>query len=364
MVGSRITVLMPVYNAERFLREAIDSILAQSFKPFEFLIIDDGSTDRSVEIIESYRDPRIRFVRNSQNLGITPTLNRGIRMASCELIARMDADDVSHPQRLQKQFAYMKRNPRCALLSTWARVISEDNKLIRLERYRSNFYYYNLTFECWMYHPTVMFRKSAVEQIGMYAMPYSEDYDLFWRMSARFQIANLAEALVDYRVSSTSLNTVLKKAEYDIANEQNVLRNIRYYLGNDFNISHASLECLRHNFRPLLNQYSLQTVMESLSVLDAVTEKILITENANRDVKSIRRARYFKRKFILNELAKSLPILQSIELLVRTRAWITLAVVMKGFVKWNLKQGVKKFRTYTNAAGFKIFSSEAIKNSQ
>jgi glycosyltransferase involved in cell wall biosynthesis len=355
---------MPVYNAERFLREAIDSILAQSFKPFEFLIIDDGSTDRSAEIIESYRDPRIRFVRNPENLGITPTLNRGIRMASCELIARMDADDVSHPQRLQKQFAYMKRNPKCALLSTWARVISEDNNLIRLERYRSNFYYFNLTFECWMYHPTIMFRKSAVEEIGMYAMPYSEDYDLFWRMSTRFPIANLAEPLVDYRVSSTSLNTVLKKAEYDIANEQNVLRNIRYYLGSDFRISHTALECLRHNFRPLLSHYSPQTVMESLSVLDAVTEKMLQKENVNRDVRSIRRARFFKRKFILSELAQSLPLLQSVELLVRTRAWMVLAMVIKNYAKWNLKQGIKLFRGYTSAAGFKISSSEAIKNSR
>ena len=126
MVGPRITVLMPVYNAERHLREAIDSILAQSFKPFEFLIIDDGSTDRSASIIASYRDERIRFFRNETNLGISATLNKGIALSSCELIARMDADDISHPQRLQKQFGFMKRNPACALLSTWARVVNED----------------------------------------------------------------------------------------------------------------------------------------------------------------------------------------------------------------------------------------------
>lgn len=362
MVGSRVTVLMPVYNAERFLRQAVDSILSQSFKHFEFLIIDDGSTDRSAEIIESYRDPRIRFVRNAENLGITPTLNRGIEMASCELIARMDADDISHPHRLQKQFAFMKRNPDCALLSTWARVISEDNRFIRLERYRSNFYYYNLTFECWMYHPTIMFRKSAVEQIGMYAMPFSEDYDLFWRMSTRFRIANLAEALVDYRLSPTSLNTVLKKNEYEIANEQNVLRNIRYYLGSDFQISHASLECLRHNFRPLLNDYDLRAVMESLAVLDAVTIKILEKDNINRDGESIRGARHYKRKFILTELAKALPLARAVELLIRTNSWITLAMILKNFAKWRIKKGVKIFRSYTSAARFKIFSSQAIKN--
>jgi glycosyltransferase involved in cell wall biosynthesis len=363
MVGPRVTVLMPVYNAERFLIEAIDSILHQSFRHFEFLIIDDGSTDNSVAIIESYKDPRIRFVRNEKNLGITPTLNKGVGLASCELVARMDADDISHPQRLQKQFGYMKRNPECALLSTWARVVSEDKKFIRLERYRSNFYYYNLTFECWMYHPTIMFRKSAVEQVGMYSMPYSEDYDLFWKISTRFLIANLTEPLVDYRISSTSLNTVLKKTEYDIANEQNVLRNIRYYMGEDFQVSHASLECLRHNFQPIVKNYSLQTVMESLSMLDAITEKILRKENINRDARSIRRARYFKRKFILKQLGKTLPLLPGIELLVRTHAWITLFTLIKNFLKWQLKQKIKIFTSQSSGTKFKTISSQGAKNS-
>jgi glycosyltransferase involved in cell wall biosynthesis len=363
MVAPRITVLMPVYNAEAYLREAIDSILDQSFKHFEFLIIDDGSTDASADIIRSYRDPRIRFVQNSKNLGITPTLNKGIALASCELIARMDADDISYPQRLQKQFGYMKRNPKCALLSTWARVISEHKKFVRLERYRSNFYYYNLTFECWMYHPTIMFRKAAVEQVGMYSMPYSEDYDLFWKISTRFPIANLPEALVDYRISSTSLNTVLKKTEYEIANEQNVLRNIRYYMGEDFQISRASLECLRHNFRPMLSAYNVEAVMESLSVLDAITEKIIRKENVNRDLRSIMRAHYFKRKFILSELGKALPLIRSVELLMRAKAWATLITIINNFLKAHLKQKIKTFRNYRLGTVFKIFNSQIVKNS-
>jgi glycosyltransferase involved in cell wall biosynthesis len=363
MVTPRITVLMPVYNAARFLREAIDSILEQSFRHFEFLIIDDGSTDNSVSIIKSYNDPRIRLYLNEKNLGITPTLNKGIGLASCELIARMDADDISNPHRLQKQFGYMKRNPDCALLSTWARVISEDKKLIRLERYRSNFYYYNLTFECWMYHPTIMFRKTAVEAVGLYGMPYSEDYDLFWKVSTKFRIGNLAEPLVDYRISSSSLNTVLKKAEYDAANERNVLRNIRYYLGQDFQISHSALECVRHNFRPVTQNYSIQTVNEALAIVDAVTSKMLEIENINRDVRSIRRARHFKRKFILNELGKTLPVLQSVELLLRTRAWITLFTLMKNFLQWQLKRKIKLFINYSRSAKLKTISSQGVKNS-
>lgn len=362
MVGPRLTVLMPVYNAEPFLREAINSILEQSFRPFEFLIIDDGSTDRSAEIVASYRDPRIRFVRNRRNIGITATLNKGIGLAACQLIARMDADDISHPQRLQKQYSYMARNPHCALLSTWARVISEDKKFVRLERYRTDFYYYNLTFECWMYHPTIVFRKSAVEQLGMYSMPYSEDYDLFWKLSVHFPIANLAEALVDYRITSTSLNMVSRKEEYERANVQNVLRNIRYYMGEDFQISHSSLELLRHNFKPIAANYSLRTVLRTLGILDRVTGKILKKENVNRDVKSIRRARYFKRKFILNELARSLPLFQSVTLLVRTQAWMSLMVLIKEYLKRNLKQRIKAFVNYRGTR-FNTFSAEAVKNS-
>ncbi len=98
-----LTVLMPVYNAEKFLGEAIESILNQTFTDFEFLIIDDGSTDSTIKIIESYTDSRIRLFKNQENLGISATLNKGIEMASTELIARMDADDISYSSRIQKQ---------------------------------------------------------------------------------------------------------------------------------------------------------------------------------------------------------------------------------------------------------------------
>ena len=113
-----VTVLMPVYNGEKYLREAMDSILKQTLTNFEFLIIDDGSKDSSVKIINSYNDPRIKLVKNEINLGISKTLNRGIELASAELIARMDADDISYPSRLQKQYDYFTNNPECALLST------------------------------------------------------------------------------------------------------------------------------------------------------------------------------------------------------------------------------------------------------
>jgi glycosyltransferase involved in cell wall biosynthesis len=332
---------MPVYNAGRFLKEAIDSILHQSFEDFEFIIIDDGSTDDSVQIVQSYRDSRIRFFRNPINLGISKTLNKGIRLASSQLIARMDADDISYPKRLQKQYDYMTRHPRCALLSTWCRVVTEDKKFVRLERYRSNFYYYNLTFECWIYHPTVMFRKNAVEELGMYSMPYSEDYDLFWKLSTAYEIGNLMEPLVDYRLSSTSLNTVLRKKEYDIANEQNVLRNIRYYMGKNYEISKEMLEALRHNFKPLAEKNNIGEILRCIGILEEITEKIAARPNVNRDLTSIRGAFYFKKKFMLTELGRALRGSQSVALLIRANAWLTLYSLTVHSLGWRVRRVVR-----------------------
>lgn len=334
---------MPVYNADRYLREAIDSILIQTFEEFEFIIIDDGSTDSSREIIRSYVDPRIRFFENETNLGISETLNRGIALASCELIARMDADDVSYPHRLQKQYDYMMQHPNCALLSTWARVITDDKRFVRLERYRSKFYYYNLTFECWMYHPTIMFRKQPVEAVGMYSMKYSEDYDLFWKVSTAFEIGNLAEALVDYRLSPTSLNTVLKRTEYDIANEQNVLRNIRYYMGNDFTLSKATLECLRHNFQPIVATQNVEEVLDALKTLSSITEKILTYNNPNRNEADIHGAHYYKSNFIIAEVCKLLPRKKAIELLLKTHSWMVLYDWTRHSLQWRFKRLAKVF---------------------
>jgi glycosyltransferase involved in cell wall biosynthesis len=341
MSKPKISVLMPVYNAAKFLNESIESILNQTFFEFEFIIIDDGSTDQSVDIIKEFNDPRIVLLRNERNLGISETLNKGILLAKSELIARMDADDISHPSRLQKQYDYMMRNPDCALLSSWARVVSEDLKFVRLERYRSKFYYYNLIFECWMYHPTIMFRKKEVQEVGMYSMPYSEDFDLFWKMSRKFKIGNIPEALVDYRLSSTSLNVVLKKDEYEEANKRNVLRNIRHYLGDDLEISDTVMECLRHNFDPILKDFD--SFESCLTILDKITKRLLEEPNPNRNNKDILDAHYYKRQFIIREVARRLPRQKMIQLLAHTRGWQPLYELISNGVQWRMKNIMRSF---------------------
>jgi glycosyltransferase involved in cell wall biosynthesis len=301
-----VTVLMPVYNAEKFLRQAIDSVLSQTSREFEFLIIDDGSSDTSIDIINSYNDNRIRFIRNESNLGISKTLNKGITLASAELIARMDADDISYPERLKKQYEYFQRNPGCALLSTWAKMISESNEHVRTEKYRSRFYYYNLTFECWMFHPTVMYRKSAVVDVGMYSKPYAEDFELFWQLSRKYKIDNIEEVLVDYRITDQSLHQVLRKKEYDEAMDEQVIRNIRYYTGNDFQISFEEIECLRFNFLPLIKRNSVDAIVECLNKLDYINACILETPNVNYNRRDLREAAFYKKEFIIRYFKRNL----------------------------------------------------------
>ncbi len=127
-MNPKVTVLMPVYNAEKYLKTAIESILKQTFSDFELLIINDGSTDGSEEIIRSFNDKRIRLFNNEQNLGIIKTLNKGLNLAKGEYIIRMDADDISLPDRLELQVKYMEENPGIGISGTQARIFGDTKK--------------------------------------------------------------------------------------------------------------------------------------------------------------------------------------------------------------------------------------------
>lgn len=207
-----VTVLMPVYNGEPFLSEAIDSILGQSLQDLELLVIDDGSTDRSGEIIESYaaRDSRVRLLRNPCNQGLIRTLNQGITECRGRYIARMDADDRCHPQRLKRQRDYLDAHPEVAVLGTQYRLIDERNRVLpqsaRLPvdpvavRWR-------MFFGCAVAHGTIMIRPETYRLLGSYDESFvaSEDYELWLRGDGRIKIANLNMVLYDVRSHGTSV---------------------------------------------------------------------------------------------------------------------------------------------------------------
>lgn len=311
-----MSVLMPVYNAERFLNEAIDSILNQSFTNFEFIIIDDGSTDDSAKIIKSYSDPRIRYYKNPQNMGISPSLNVGIELSKATYIARMDSDDVCHPERLQKQYDFIQANPDGALYTCWASEVDEELNFLSASYFNPDHYYHSLTFSCWIYHPTMVFRKDAVISVGKYTVPYAEDYELAWQLTREHKIYHLPEDLLNYRVNSQSLWQVTKKEEYKEAFIHQVRRNILYYLENENKISldDYKLKILSY-FTDSHHKVSVREIVASLKLQSLVTQKMIEKENPNRDPKALKAAHEEKKDFIISMYLPLLSYKEGIALL-------------------------------------------------
>ena len=214
----QVTVLMSVYNGQKYLREAIDSILNQTFKDFEFLIIDDGSTDSSAEIIRSYTDPRIRLIRNEKNIGLTRSLNKGLKLAKGEYIARMDADDISLPERFEKQVRFLDENKNVAVISS--SVILVDSCGREVERWMlatdsDEIKRFFLRDQNQIAHPFSMYRKKCVEKVGMYREEFeaAQDFDLWMRMIEQYDIANIREPLGRYRVGNNSGSALYQAGE-------------------------------------------------------------------------------------------------------------------------------------------------------
>jgi glycosyltransferase involved in cell wall biosynthesis len=208
---AKVTVLMAVYNGEVYLSEAVCSILEQSFGDFEFLIVDDASTDRSVEVVESFGDPRIRLLRNERNLGLAASLNRGLEVASGEYIARMDGDDISARDRLKAQVNLLDRNPRIGACGTWINHIGKE----RIIRYYTDpdILKCILLFDPPMAHPTVMFRKdlflrNALRYDGAYRR--SQDYELWARASDHMEFTNIPKVLLYYRYAEEDGNASVR----------------------------------------------------------------------------------------------------------------------------------------------------------
>jgi glycosyltransferase involved in cell wall biosynthesis len=202
VINPTITVLMPVYNGAMYLPEAIDSILQQTYEDFEFLIIDDGSMDQSVRIINSYDDPRIRLIKNEHNLGLVSTLNKGIDLAKGEFIARMDCDDISLPERFEKQMALMSQHPEVGVCGGWIEYFMGRVLVLKLpvsdEEIKRR-----LPSDNPIAHPTVMMRTKVIKNLQVYYNPgYShvEDYELWIRLAVVTCFANIPEVLLKYRI--------------------------------------------------------------------------------------------------------------------------------------------------------------------
>lgn len=220
----KISVVMPVYNGEQFLAEAIESILTQTYADFELLLINDGSTDTSAAIIERYitLDSRVRLISNPVALGYggEKACNAAYQLARGKYIAKLDADDVAHPQRLEKQQAFLEDNPTIFLVGSWLTIIDPHGKEVGKRRYPTSpdaifqqFYYQNC-----IGHPSIMFRNNVLTT-DFYTLRFSalnDYYSHFLHLQEGLKMANLADYLVYYRVHTTNTTFSAIKRQWAI----------------------------------------------------------------------------------------------------------------------------------------------------
>ena len=206
----KVSVVMSVYNGERFLRQAVDSILAQTFTDFEFVVVDDGSTDGTAEILKGYTDPRLRVI-SQENIGLIGSLNRAVDIASGEYIARMDADDISSPRRLELQLEWLESHPHTAVLGTQVLEIGDDGHTIRRHYYPTEgaaiakALLQGATAIC---HGSAVFRRACFQRVGGYRQRFehAEDYDLWLRTIESWNMENLPHVLYQKRLTIESVS--------------------------------------------------------------------------------------------------------------------------------------------------------------
>ena len=215
-----ISVVMTVYNGEPFLEEAVKGILGQTFSDFEFLIVDDASTDNSLAMIRAHakKDARIKVIANEKNIGLTRSLIRAIETTEGEYIARQDSDDISLPQRLEKQLAFLEQDQAYGAVGTNASKIDESGRVIRKAIVPGSWVIIRhlLKFRNCFFHGSMMFRKADYLLAGGYRkfISMGQDYDLFLRMSKICKMKNLSEYLYSWRISETSVSSSRTDIQY------------------------------------------------------------------------------------------------------------------------------------------------------
>lgn len=221
----KVSIIMSVYNGERFLASAIESVLSQTFSNFEFIIVDDFSSDGTALILKNFaeKDGRLRIIKNTGNLGLTKSLNIALKESKGEYIARLDDSDLMMPERLEKQVSFLDENKDVGLVGTWAYIIDDqggvigeikhltEDKIIKKDLIRHNLFI----------HPSIMFRRSTALSAGLYDedYKYGQDYNFYFRIFPYTKFANLPAFLLKYRKSKESLTFIKNRKQIFFANK-------------------------------------------------------------------------------------------------------------------------------------------------
>src|SRR3989344_285670 len=213
-----VSVIMPVYNSESFVKKSVSSVLNKTYRKFELIIVNDASTDKSLAIVKSFQDPRVKIINNVKQVGVAAALNRGLHFAKGRLIARMDADDIALRNRFSVKVKFLRKYPDVVLIGTWVTIINEQGRKIKIkklpedsQKIKSHILRYNPFI-----HSTIMLRKSVLDSVGSYSERYNgaEDYDLFLKVVSTYKTANINKPLLQYRISKSAVTfKQLKKVE-------------------------------------------------------------------------------------------------------------------------------------------------------
>lgn len=210
-MNPKVSIIMAVYNGERYLKESINSILGQTFGDFEFIIVDDASADATAVLLDEYTraDERVRLVTNKENLGLTKSLNLALQKARGEYIARMDAGDTSELERFAKQVEFLDKNLDHVLIGSWAYLFNENSEKVGVMDNETDSISIKkaLIRHNPIVHSSIMVRKDILEKAGFYneTWQYAQDYELYFRLMKFGNLANLPEHLVSYRLSPNSI---------------------------------------------------------------------------------------------------------------------------------------------------------------
>ena len=226
-----VTVIMPVYNAENYLKESIDGVLSQTYSNFELIILNDGSTDSSDTIITSYTDPRIVYVKNNLNLKLIATLNLGLQKAKGKYIARIDADDIMLPNRISKQVMFLEENLDYGMVGSYVQTFGDVEGSIFYPLDDASIRYTSMFYNPFV-HSTVMLRASVIATNLLdydSTMLHVEDYALWIQIMRVSKVANLPEILVRYRVHASQISTTYSAIQQE--NTMVVQQNYIHSLG-------------------------------------------------------------------------------------------------------------------------------------
>lgn len=244
----KISVVMSVYNGEKYLKEAVESILNQSFDDFEFIIINDASTDSSLQILESYKDSRINIINNGKNIGLTKSLNKGVGLAKGKYIARMDSDDISEESRFEIEYSKLEQNPQITVVGSNVQHIDSEGNELEVVKYpeTQEEHIGNIFFANTLVHSTTMFRKLNFDNVGGYNEEFykAQDYDLWFKLlNDGGVLFNIQKSLLKYRLHNESIS--IKYSKEQDKNAQKILADA-FNTILKINVKSREIDYLRH----------------------------------------------------------------------------------------------------------------------